>query len=333
MINAYAVTEPGSPLQPFAYDPGPLAPNDVEIALDHCGICHSDLSMIKNDWGISRFPLVPGHEGAGRITAVGDQVSHLRVGQRVGIGWHKGYCQTCPSCMAGDHNLCAASEATIVGNHGAFADAIRAQAASVVPLPDGVDSASAGPLFCGGITVFNPMLQFGLLPIHRVGVIGIGGLGHLALQFARAWGCEVTAFTSEAKMDEARSLGAHRAVNARDPREVAAHSNSFDMILSTVNVPLDWNAYLGALKPRGRLHVLGAVLQPLDVSVFPMLSKQLSLSASPVGSPSTISQMLDFAARHQIKPVTEHFALAQVNEALEHLESGQARYRVVLDCS
>lgn len=332
MINAYAATQPGAPLEPYSYDPGPLQPHDVEIALEHCGICHSDLSMLKNDWGISSFPIIPGHEGAGRITAVGELVHHLKVGQRVGIGWHKGYCMTCDNCMQGDHNLCHESEQTIVGNHGAFADKIRAQAASVVPLPEEIDSADAGPLFCGGITVFNPLVQTGLKPTQRVAVIGIGGLGHLALQFARAWGCEVTAFTSESKMDEARAMGAHTVLNSRDPDAIASVANHFDLILSTVNVTQDWNAYLNTLRSKGRLHVLGAVLQPLEIGVFPLLTKQLSLSASPVGSPATIKTMLEFAARHNIRPVTQHFKLSDVNNALEHLESGKARYRIVLDC-
>jgi uncharacterized zinc-type alcohol dehydrogenase-like protein len=331
MINAYAVTEAGAPLEPYTFDPGPLEPTDVEIDVHSCGICHSDLSMAKNEWGISSFPLVPGHEAAGTIAAVGEAVTHLKVGQRVGLGWHKGYCLTCPSCLSGDHNLCKASEQTIVGNHGGFADKVRAQAHSVVPLPDGVSTDEAGPLFCGGITVFNPMIQFGLKPTQRVAVIGIGGLGHLALQFARAWGCEVTAFTSESKREEALQMGAHDTLNSRSSTDIESASGRFDLILSTVNVSLDWNALLGTLRPKGRLHLLGAVLEPLNIGVFPMLINQLSVSSSPVGSPSTIATMLEFCARHQIKPVIEKFKMAEVNAALEHLESGKARYRIVLE--
>ncbi len=203
MINAYAAFEPGGELKPFEYDPGGLRAGQVEIEIEHCGICHSDLSMLNNDWGITEYPLVPGHEIIGTIAAVGAGVTRPEIGQRVGLGWHSGYCMSCGSCRSGDHNLCAGSQGTIVGRHGGFADRVRADAVSVVPLPEEVDAASAGPLFCGGITVFNPLVQFDVKPTHEVGVIGIGGLGHLALRFLHAWGCEVTAFTSHAAKREA----------------------------------------------------------------------------------------------------------------------------------
>ena len=331
MIKAYAAFEPGAELKPFEYDPGPLAAHQVEIDVEHCGICHSDLSMLNNDWGMSAYPLVPGHEIIGTVAALGSAVTRLAVGQRVGLGWHAGYCMACDCCLSGDHNLCAAAEATIVGRHGGFADKVRASATSVFALPPSIDAASAGPLFCGGITVFNPLVQYDLAPTARVGVIGIGGLGHMALAFLRAWGCEVTAFTSSvAKREEALGLGAHSTIDSRDAAALEAVAGQFDLILSTVNVRLDWNAYICALKPRGRLHLLGATLDPLDLQVFPLLMGQRSVSGSPVGSPATIRRMLEFAARHQIKPLTEHFAFEQVNDAIARLKSGEARYRVVL---
>jgi uncharacterized zinc-type alcohol dehydrogenase-like protein len=331
MINAYAAFEPGGELKPFQYDPGPLDADAVEIAVEHCGICHSDLSMRNDEWGMSTYPLVPGHEAIGTIAAVGDRVTHLKPGQRVGLGWHAGYCMVCPSCMSGDHNLCAEPRQTIVGRHGAFADRVRADAASVLPLPDGLDRASAGPLFCGGITVFNPLIQFDIKPTDDVAVIGIGGLGHMALQFYRAWGCHVTAFTSSpAKREEALGLGAHETIDSRDPAALKAAAGRFALVASTVNVKLDWNAYVATLKPKGRLHFLGATIEPLDVSIVPFLFHQYSISGSPVGSPATIKRMLDFAARHGLNPVTEHFRFDQINEAMAHLASGQARYRIVL---
>ncbi|MCP4566897.1 MAG: NAD(P)-dependent alcohol dehydrogenase [FCB group bacterium] len=331
MINAYATFEPGGELKPFEYDPGRLGKNDVEIDVEHCGICHSDLDMLNNEWGMSQFPLVPGHEVAGKISKVGTDVASLQVGQRVGLGWHSGYCMTCPTCLEGDHNMCATAEGTIVGRHGGFADKVRAQAASVVALPDEIDIRSAGPLFCGGITVFNPLIQFDIKPTAKVGVIGIGGLGHIALQFMNAWGCEVTAFTSsEAKKTEALKLGAHHTINSRSPEELEAAAGKFDLILSTVNVKLDWNAYVSTLRPRGRLHLVGATLEPLDLGVFPLIMGQRSISGSPVGSPANIARMLEFAAHHDIKPVIETYRFDQVNEAMARLRSGQARYRIVL---
>jgi len=165
----------------------------------------------------------------------------------------------------------------------------------------------------------------------RVGVIGIGGLGHLALQFCRAWGCHVTAFTSTSKMDEARELGAHETINSRDPDAIKAVTGRFDLLISTVNVSLDWNTYLGMLRPGGRLHLVGVVTEPMQLSMIPMAFGQKSVSSSPVGSPATLRKMLEFAARHEVAPVTEHFPMSRVNDAMEHLRSGKARYRIVLD--
>ncbi len=331
MIKAYAASEAGGKLERFDYDPGALGSNDVEIAVQHCGICHSDLSMLDNEWGITQYPLVPGHEVVGTVSAVGGAVTSLEVGQSVGLGWHSGYCMTCHNCLDGDHNLCAQSQGTIVGHHGGFADKVRAHAASVVALPRDLDIQSAGPLFCGGITVFNPLVQFDIKPTDKVAVIGIGGLGHLALQFMNAWGCEVTAFTSsEAKKEEALQLGAHYTIDSRNPEEIEAAAGQFDLVLSTVNVKLDWNAYVATLRPKGRLHIVGATLDPLDLGVFPMIMGQRSVSGSPVGSPANIARMLEFAARHNIRPVIESYRFDQVNEAMERLRSGHARYRIVL---
>lgn len=331
MIKAFAAFEPQGELKPFEYDPGPLKTNEVEIDVQYCGICHSDLSMIDNEWGMTQYPLVPGHEVVGTIANVGDGVKHLAVGQTVGLGWHAGYCNECIPCRTGDHNLCATAQATIVGHHGAFADKVRALANSVISIPEGIDLESAGPLFCGGVTVFNPLVQFDIKPTDKVAVIGIGGLGHMALQFLNGWGCEVTAFTSsEDKKKEALSLGARDTLNSRDSKEIEAAAGRFDMIISTVNVKLDWSLYLGTLRPRGRLHFVGVALDPLDINVFSLISAQRSVSGSPSGSPLTIAKMLDFAKRHNIKPVIEKFGFDDINEAIKRLRSGLAHYRIVL---
>lgn len=330
-FHGWAAQKPNARLEPISYAVGPLRPNQVEVRVESCGICHSDLSMIANDWGNSTFPLVAGHEAIGIIEHTGENVSHLAIGQRVGIGWFAGSCMTCPSCMSGRHQLCGNAEQSIVGRHGGFADRIRANAEWAVPLPDGVDPSSAGPLFCGGITVFAPILDFGVKPTHRVGVVGIGGLGHLAVQFLHKWGCEVTAFTSSAaKQEEARALGAHHVVSSTDSNAIAALAGSLDFLLVTVNVPLDWDAYLNALAPDGRLHVVGAVLQPMPIPAFSLIGGRKSVSGSPLGSPATVATMLGFCARHQIAPVIESFPMSDINEALDHLRSGKARHRVVL---
>lgn len=331
MIKAYAAHEQGGELKPYEYDPGELGANQVEIDVAYCGICHSDLSMLNNDWGFSQYPLVAGHEVVGTVAKAGLGVTNLKLGQKVGLGWHSGYCMTCPTCLEGDHNMCSKAESTIVGRHGGFAEKVRAEASSVIALPESMDMVSAGPLFCGGITVFNPLLQYEVKSTARVAVVGIGGLGHMALKFLNAWGCEVTAFTSsEAKKKEALKMGAHHTINSRNSAEIEAAAGQFDLILATVNVKLDWNSYLATLKPKGRLHFLGATLEPLDLSVFSLIMAQRSVSGSPVGSPASIATMLEFAVRHDIKPVVEVFPMKKVNEALEHLKSGKARYRIVL---
>lgn len=332
MINAFAALEPGGELQSFQYDPGPIRDAEVEIAVEYCGICQSDISMIDNEWGRSQYPLVPGHEVIGSIAAVGSNVMTLKEGDVVGLGWHAEYCMTCSNCMSGDHNLCLSVQPTIVGRHGGFADRVRAAAASVVKLPPGIDKASAGPLFCGGITVFNPLIQFAIQPTDKVAVIGIGGLGHLAVKFLQAWGCEVAAFTSsENKRQAALAMGASYTINSTDSEEIRRYSNGFDLIISTVDVKLDWPEYLNTLKPRGRLHFVGIPTESLEISVISLLRGQKAVSASPVGAPSTIATMLEFAAQHGIKPDVEEYSRASINDAIARLRSGDARYRVVVN--
>lgn len=330
-IKAWAGQANGT-LELISLDWQSLAAEDVEVEVEHCGLCHSDLSMLHNDWGITRYPIVPGHEAVGRIVAMGEAVKGLKLGQRVGIGWHAGSCMHCETCIAGEPNLCTQAQPTINGHTGGFAQRIRAHWLWAIPLPDALDMAATGPLLCGGITVFSPFLLYGIKPTDRVGVVGIGGLGHMALKFARAWGCEVTAFTShESKTAEAIAMGAHHVVSSRDSQAWQAIARSLDFLLVTVNVALDWGALLKTLKPNGRLHVVGAVLEPIPVPVFELLLGQKSVSSSPTGSPSALALMLEFAARHNITPQVEHFPMSRINDALEHLRAGKARYRIVLD--
>lgn len=331
MIKAYAVSEPGGTLSPFDYEPGALGASEVELDVLYTGICHTDLGMIDNDWGFTQYPLVPGHEIVGCVTNMGANVSSLKIGQAVGLGFHSGYCLACEDCNRGDHNLCAGARPIMVGRHGGFADKVRADAASLIPIPEAIDLSSAGPMFCAGVTVFNPFVQFNIKPSDKVAVIGIGGLGHLALQVASAWGCEVTAFTSsEQKLKEARSLGAHHALNSRDPDQIAAAAGTFDLIISTVDVALDWHLYLQTLKRRGRLHFVGVSSAALDISPLDLMSGQLSVSGSMVGSPATMIKMLDFFDRHNIKPLVEMCYFDEINEAIAKLRSGAVYYRIVL---
>jgi alcohol/geraniol dehydrogenase (NADP+) len=312
-------------------DLGPLGAEDVEIAVDHCGLCHSDLSMLNNEWGMAEYPAVLGHEVVGRISAVGAAAKGLKVGQRVGLGWTASSCMHCRQCLSGDHHLCAEMRPTIVGRRGGFATHVRCHWAWAFPLPEKLNYSDAGPLLCGGITVFNPLAAYSK-PTSRVGIVGIGGLGHMAVKFAAAFGCDVTAFTSrDGKFDEARGFGANHVLVSGDSAAIKKLAGTIDLLIVTVNVPLDWDAMIGMLAPNGRMHVVGAVLQPIPVPVFALLLKQASISSSPAGSPVGIATMLDFAARHNIAPQTEHLPMSRINDGFERLAASKAHYRIVLD--
>jgi uncharacterized zinc-type alcohol dehydrogenase-like protein len=331
MIDAWVVPTAKGKLVRQQVQLGPLGAEEVEVQVEHCGLCHSDISVRNNDWGFSQFPAVLGHEAVGRVVESGPAVKGLKVGQYVGVGWAAASCMHCRQCMSGNHHLCPQSTFTIVGHSGGFASRVRAHWAWAIPLPESLNVAEAGPLLCGGIAVFNPLAMFAK-PTSRVGIVGIGGLGHMAVKFAAAYGCDVTAFTSsERKFAEARGFGAHHVVSTRDSSALKKLAGTFDLLIVTVNVPLEWDALVGSLAPNGRLHVVGFVLEPIPVSIVSLIMGQRSISGSPVGSPVAIATMLDFAARHNIAPQTEHFPMRRINEAFERLDAGKARYRIVLD--
>jgi uncharacterized zinc-type alcohol dehydrogenase-like protein len=331
MAKAWIAKAAKQPMALATLDLGPLGAEEVEVAVEHCGLCHSDLSVWSNEWGISQYPAILGHEVVGRVTAAGPNAKELKAGQRVGVGWFSASCMHCRQCMSGSHHLCPQGQATIIGHRGGFASHVRVHWAWAFPLPEKLNFAEAGPLLCGGITVFAPLVRF-VKPTDRVGIIGIGGLGHMAVKFAAAYGCDVTAFTSsERKFDEAKGFGANHVVSSKDSSAIKRLGGSLDLLISTVNVKLDWDALIGTLAPNGRLHVVGAVLEPIPVAAFSLIMQQRSVSGSPTGSPVAIATMLDFASRHNVAPQTEHFPMSKINEAFARLESGKARYRIVLD--
>lgn len=332
LIQAYAAMQAGEALVPYQFDAGELQPHQVEVDVEYCGLCHSDISIINNDWRSSVYPVIPGHEIIGRIRRLGTEAKGLKIGQRVGIGWTAESCQYCDFCIAGQAVQCTGERvATIVDHAGGFADKVRAGWQWVIPLPEDLDPESAGPLLCGGITVFNPMIKHGIQAVHHVGVIGIGGLGHIAIKLLKAWGCEITAFTSSLdKTDELKAMGADHVVNSRDSEALKSQRGKFDLLLSTVNVSLDWPAYLSTLAPNGTAHLLGLTLEPIPVSAGSLISGSKSITGSATGSPATLRQLLKFAARKNIAPQVEVFPMSQINAAIERLHSGKARYRIVL---
>lgn len=330
-IQGFAVHAAGAELLPLKYEPGDLRPQDIEVAVTHCGVCQADLHLIDNNWGVSQYPFIPGHEIVGTVTQVGEAVLHHAIGDRVGIGWQADSCGACEWCRRGQESLCPQAQPTCVGRHGGFASAIRINARFAVRLPDALDSQTAAPLLCAGVTVYHPMRAHGVSPASRVAVIGIGGLGHLALQFARAFGAEVTAFsTSPAKEQDALAMGAHRFVNSRDNKAIKALEGSQDLILSTIGAAEDWGNYVAALRPHGTLCLVGIPPKPITVAPLPLISGARSVTGSSIGSPALIAEMLDVAARHKVAARIESFRMAEVSQALTRLRKNQVRYRAVL---
>jgi len=331
-IQALAALAKAAPLEPFSYEPGPLGEYEVEIAVSHCGLCHSDASMLRDEWGMSRYPLVPGHEAIGVVEKVGSAVRGLKPGARVGVGWQAHSCGVCPDCRHGDENFCAVdNKGTIVDGYGGFAEALRVDYRFAIPIPEGYDSAHAGPMMCGGVTVFTPMVDYSVRAGMRVGVIGIGGLGHMALQFARAMGCEVTAFSgSPAKAAEAKGFGAHHFVATREPCAYEGLSRQYDFILNTVSGDIDWAQYIALLKPRGHLVTVGVPENDIRIPAFPLILAQARVGGSPIGSPDAIRRMFDFARTFGIAPKIERMPMSEANAAIARLDANQARYRIVL---
>ena len=329
-FRAYAARRAKGALRPFRYEPERLGAQDVEIRISHCGICHSDVHLVDGDWGAGRYPMVPGHEIVGRVAALGKGVRHLEMGQRVGVGWQRGACLECEACVRGEENLCPDEVATCVDHHGGFAERIRVDGRFAFPIPDALASEHAAPLLCGGVTVYAPLRRH-VRPAMRVGVVGIGGLGHLALQFARAMGCEVTAFSASAdKAREARGFGAQRFVATKDAKALRSASGSLDFVISTAFVAQDWKGLLRTLRPNGLLCLVGAPDEPLRLDVGSMLVRQLGVTTSAIGGRAAIRETLEFAARHGIQPKVQLRPLAEADAALGEVRKGRARYRVVL---
>ncbi len=330
-IRALTAPSARSGLSFSEMDVNPDGEHDVVIRVTHCGICHSDIHMIDNDWGMSNYPLVPGHEVVGIVEETGRAITHLRSGDRVGFGWQRGACLQCADCLGGNENLCDASQGTITHGYGGFASHLVADGRFAFPLPEGIPSVSAGPLLCAGITVYGGLRSAGMRGGQRIGVIGIGGLGHLAVAFARALGNEVVAFTtSEDKAKSAVDLGAHEAVVHRDGEFDRPPGKPCDIILSTAPASIATSAFVNLLASDGTLCFVGVPDKPLSIDLFPLLVKRRRIMASPIGGRSMITSMLRDADRFGVAPVVETFPMCKADEALEKVRSNRVRYRAVL---
>jgi uncharacterized zinc-type alcohol dehydrogenase-like protein len=318
-FNAYAASKAKARLRPFQYEPEPLREDQVEIAISHCGICHSDVHLVDGEWG-DWFPLVPGHEIVGTVAAG----RAFAPGERVGVGWQRDSCGECEYCRAGEEVLCPDHRATCQGNFGGFADRIRVNERFAFRIPDRLPSETAAPLLCGGITVYTPLRTLGGRG-SRVGVIGIGGLGHLGLQFAKTLGYEVVAFSRVASKEaDALRLGADHFTTGKPERQ------SLDLILNTAPAAPDMELFLGALRPKGVFCQLGAAPSPLQVGAMPLIGGSRAVTGSAIGSPAMIREMLAVAAERDIRAICEVVSMRDANDALDRTRRNQARYRMVL---
>lgn len=330
IVRAYAAAGPGASFEPIELRWGPLPEDEVEVVVEACGLCHSDLAMWRDDWSRNCFPLVAGHEIVGRIVALGRSTQGLELGQRVGIGWFRKSCLHCAACRRGDLQHCVALRRLLVDGSGGFAERVRCHWAWALPLPDTLDPRSAGSLFCAGITAYAPIARH-VHPSHRVGVVGIGGIGHLAVQLLRAWGCEVLAVVrDEAQASAALRLGAHRAVLSGSSAEELRRAGGLDLLLVATGAPLPWAALLGMLAPQGRLHLLAMSCETIPLIPTELIPRALTISSSPLGRPDEVLQMLMFCARHGIAPQVERLPMRRLDDAMAMLEQGNARYRLML---
>jgi len=339
-VKAYGTETAEAPLKNLNIQRRSVAPHDIEIEILYCGICHSDLHATKNEWGGTTYPIVPGHEIVGKVTKVGDYVTKFKVGDLAGIGCIVDSCHECDYCKEGEEQFCEQGS-TIVFNsqdkrfggitYGGFSESIVVDENYVVHIPETLDLASAAPILCAGITVYSPFKHWNIKAGKKVGIIGIGGLGHIAIKIAKAMGAYVTVFTtSNSKAEDAKRLGADEVVLSTDNEQLKAQSK-FDMILDTVSAKHDVNAYLNILKVDGALVLVGLPVEQLPVGAFNLVHGRKSFSVSNIGGIRETQEVLDFCAEHNITPDIELINTNQINEAFERLEKSDVKYRFVVD--
>ncbi|MGN6781187.1 MAG: NAD(P)-dependent alcohol dehydrogenase [Marmoricola sp.] len=339
-VNAYAAPAAGEPLAPLTIERREVGPQDVLIAIEYAGICHSDIHTVNGDWGPQPFPVVPGHEIVGTVTEVGSEVTRHAVGDRVGVGCMVNSCGECVNCRAGEEQFCvkgmigtyAATDVDGTTTQGGYSTHVVVDEDFVLSVPEGIDPAAAAPLLCAGITTYTPLKKWGAGPGKKVAVVGLGGLGHMAVKIAHAMGAEVTVLSqSLKKQEDGLRLGAddYRATSERSTfKELRS---TFDLIINTVSAPLDMNAYLGLLAVDGTLVNVGAPPEPLPVNAFSLINGRRSFAGSLIGGVAMTQEMLDFCAEHGIGAEVEVIGADEINEAYERVLASDVRYRFVID--
>ena len=338
----YAAQSPTSPLAPFRFERREPGPRDIQIEIQYCGVCHSDLHTARDEWGGTVYPVVPGHEIVGRVTQVGSEVKSFNVGDIAGVGCLVGSCRTCASCRQNLEQYCDVGFTLTYNSpdphtggvtYGGYSNRIVVDQHFVLRIPENLDPAAAAPLLCAGITTYSPLRHWGVVPGQKVGIVGLGGLGHMGVKFARALGAEVVLFTtSPGKAEDAKRLGAHEVVISRDPAAMAAQANSFDFILNTVAASHNLDPFINMLKRDGTLCLVGAPDSPHpSPGVFGLIFRRRQLAGSLIGGLAETQEMLDFCGEHNIVSDIEQIPIQGINQAYERMLKSDVKYRFVID--
>ena len=329
-ILGYAARAGGATLEQFSYEPPEVGDHDVRISVTHCGVCHTDIHAIDDYYGITNFPFVPGHEIVGHVTERGSAVTGLKEGDRVGIGWQGRSCGECEWCLKGEPQLCMKIEdATVMVPYGGFSTSVVADHRFVYPIPANMPSEIAAVLMCAGLTVYSALQQYVTSPHLKIAIIGVGGLGHLAIQFAHTFGCEITAISSSpAKKSQALALGADHFIDINEILNIQELFFMYDLVISTTSDGTHLGLLLNTIKKRGRLVMLG--FPDININSTNLVAHDLMINGSLLGTPATMREMLTYAQEHGITPLVELMPLSRVNEALQKVEENKARYRIVL---
>lgn len=339
--RAYAAQSATSPLAPHAITRRQPTPTDVAIDIMFCGVCHSDLHFVRNEWGMTQYPVVPGHEILGRVSAVGKDVKKFKVGDLASVGCLVDSCRSCSSCARGLEQFCLNGPVFTYNGpdkhsggmtFGGYSESVVVDEKFTLKVPANLDPARAAPLLCAGITTYSPLKKWGAGKGKKVGIVGLGGLGHMGVKFAHAFGAHTVLFTtSPGKTEDGRRLGADEVVVSKNPAEMAKHAGSFDMILDTVSADHDLNAYIALLKLDGALVLVGAPPNPLPVATFGLLMPRRTLAGSLIGGLPETQEMLDFCGKHSVQCDIELIAMQQINEAYERMLRSDVKYRFVID--
>ncbi len=339
--KAYAAEAATSPLGPFRFERRNPGPHDVQIEILYCGVCHSDIHQVRNEWGGSTYPMVPGHEIVGRVTKTGAHVTKFKTGDLAGVGCFVDSCRTCPNCQSGLEQYCdngmvgtynGREKITNLPTYGGYSNHIVVDEQYTLKVSDKLSLEGVAPLLCAGITTYSPLRHVGVGKGHRVGVLGLGGLGHMAVKFAASFGAEVTMLSSSpSKEADAKKLGAHHFALTSDPATMKNLQNHFDFILNTVSAQHDYSTYLNLLRTNGTMIVVGVPPTPSQVPAFNLIAKRRSIIGSLIGGIKETQEMLDYCAEHSIVSDVEVIKIQEINEAYERMIKGDVRYRFVID--